>query len=200
MVVGVTPALWDVLSGQHWVLPIASSLFAVAFVGSVLPPVFSVLPRITSKLAPSARRHVDRPIAWRTFFQCLAIGIVAWFFLGVSFWACVKAVAPTTVAVDTIPAMTATFALSFVAGFLSMIPGHLGVREVILLGGILPLVEGSDAIALSATVLSRLITVVVEILMASILYLTLRGRQRGPAPGRTRSQSPFSPQQNAETA
>lgn len=196
LLLGATPALWNTLAQSHWILPLASSLFAVAFVGCVLPPVFSVLPRVTSKLAPAARRHVDSPIAWRTFFQCLAFGVVAWLFLGASFWATVQAVCPTSIGVASIPAMTAVFAFSFVAGFLSMLPGQLLVREAILVAGVLPLIGGNDSnpTPILAAGLSRLITLVVETLMASILYLTLRGSRANlttgdidPSPGSART-------------
>lgn len=183
LVAGATPTLWSTLSDRHVLLPMASTIFAVAFVGSVLPPVFSFLPRITSKVVTAARRHVEQPIAWRTFRHCLACGVVAWFVLGASFWACVQAVAVTPLPIATLPAMTAIFALSFVAGFLSMIPGQFGVREVILLEGIGPLLDGDNLTALSATVLSRVITVLVEILMAAILYLTIRGLRATVATG-----------------
>ena len=185
------PALNAALLETPWLLPMAI-LFAVGFVGAISPPLFSLLPRIFSFVVPAAKRHADDWIKWKTFLLSLPIGCVAWLFLGLSFWATVQAVSPTPLGWTDIPPLTAVFALSFVAGFLSMIPGQLGVREAMLMVVLEHVLEGDELVTVSATLLSRLITLATEFILAGGLLLTLRGPlAKLPARGTATDLSPL---------
>jgi uncharacterized membrane protein YbhN (UPF0104 family) len=60
-----------------------------------------------------------------------------------------------------------------VGGFISMIPGHLGVREWVLASLAKPIL-GGDLVPLAAAVVFRLVSLVVEAVVAGLLYFSLR--------------------------
>lgn len=171
------PALDASLRGDPRILATAA-IFAAGFIAAVLPPVFGMLPRLTSVALQSARKYADRPIAWPTFLVCLGWGLAGWAFLGASFWITVQAVSAARIPLEAAPALAAAFALSFVAGFVSMLPGQIGSREAVLVLLLTPLVGGDELVAVAAPLLSRLVTVLAEVLVGGCLYLTFRA----PAP------------------
>ena len=168
------PALRAALGEATWFLPMAL-LFTGAFMVSISPPVFSLLPRIFSFVIPAAKKHADDWIRWRTYLLSLIIGCVAWMLIGVSFWATVQAVSSEPLGWTTIPPLAAVFSLAFVAGFISMIPGQLGIREFMLIVVLKHVLGGDELVTVSATLLSRLITLLTEIVMSGGLLLTIRG-------------------------
>jgi uncharacterized membrane protein YbhN (UPF0104 family) len=161
------------LDEYPWVRWSALGVFAMLSL-PILPPIYRHLPKLLGVLLPSALAHGDQAMHWRTFGSCLVVGAAAWCVLGISFWACVAAVAPTPLAYDSILPLTGVFCLAYVAGFLSMTPGHLGVRDAIMLIALEELTGGDKLTAVSATLLSRSVTLVGEALLAASLYLTFR--------------------------
>ena len=70
---------------------------------------------------------------------------------------------------NTQPALlTASVALAMVAGFLSLIPGGLGVREMVILSLLAPY---GGTVALVSAVMLRLAWLLTEVLCAIILYI-----------------------------
>jgi uncharacterized membrane protein YbhN (UPF0104 family) len=66
--------------------------------------------------------------------------------------------------------------LAAVGGFISMIPGHLGVREWVLASLAKPIL-GGDLVPLAAAVVFRIITLIVEVAVGALLYFSLhKGR------------------------
>jgi uncharacterized membrane protein YbhN (UPF0104 family) len=167
------PALDASLRGDPRILA-AAAIFAAGFGAAVLPPVFGLLPRATSVALQSARKYADSPIAWSTFLVCLGWGLAGWAFLGASFWITVQAVSADPIPLEAGPALGAAFALSFVAGFVSMLPGQIGSREAVLVLLLTPLVGGDALVAVAAPLLSRLTTVLAEVVVGGCLYLTFR--------------------------
>ena len=103
---------------------------------------------------------------------------LGWVILGLALWACANACGPS---VDLEPREVALYAaasaLAVVAGFLSLIPGGLLVREAVLLPLLAPSLGAGRALV--AVVLHRLITLVAEVLVSVILYLyVVRRRSR----------------------
>jgi hypothetical protein len=82
-----------------------------------------------------------------------------------------------------LPLYTATVALSVAAGFVSMLPAGLGVREIILLQLLAPQLNQlmpaqGERMALIAVIVLRLTWLAAEIVFAAILY-PLRSRPLG---------------------
>ena len=142
-----------------------------------LPPVFR---RIVHSLRISkANPGIDAALAgldlrlmssgWLT----IAVG---WGFLGLSLWATLQSMPTATASwsatLGELPLLTASVGLAMVAGFLSLIPGGLGVRDWILMTLLAP-TYGADIAVLSA-VLLRIVWLVSELLISAILYVDLR--------------------------
>jgi hypothetical protein len=102
--------------------------------------------------------------------------------LAASFAAVVQSVYPEPLRIDEIPTLGAVFTFSYVAGFLSMVPGHFGIREYIMDVVLRPLLDGDQLVAISATLLSRLVTLSGEILLALIFYGLYRATTAHIAP------------------
>jgi uncharacterized membrane protein YbhN (UPF0104 family) len=97
-----------------------------------------------------------------------------WILLGLSLWATLHAIGAESVTlVDNLPRLVVAVAFAVVVGFLSMLPGGLGVRDAVLMQLLAPLC--GDANALVAAVLLRLVWLVTEVAVCGILYGAARG-------------------------
>jgi len=109
---------------------------------------------------------------------------VAWLFLGLSLCAAINGIGISTGnLLQNLPRFVSASALSTVAGVLSMIPGGLGIREMVLtelmhryfeaLAKAAPLPGGLDprAAGLVVAAVARLISLVSELAVSALLYL-----------------------------
>jgi uncharacterized membrane protein YbhN (UPF0104 family) len=96
-----------------------------------------------------------------------------WIILGWSMWATLHAIGVTTVhPIANLPILVAVVAFSIVAGFVSMLPGGMVVRDALLFE-LLSTVCG-EADALVATVLWRLVSLLAELIICGILEVANR--------------------------
>jgi len=157
---------------QVWLLLLAVALMLCAG-GPTLPPIFRRLVRFVgvNKVNPdvdSALAGLDYRLmsyGWIT----IALG---WCLLGFSLWATLQAIPTTTirpVAIEDWPLVTACVALAMVAGFLSLLPGGIGIREYVVMA-LLVKPFGAAAAAVSA-ILLRLVWLLAELLFAGVLYM-----------------------------
>lgn len=94
--------------------------------------------------------------------------VACWVVLGWSMWATLRAIGVTSVGpVSGLPLMVAVVALSIVAGFVSMLPGGMVVRDALLFE-LLSTVCG-EADSLVAAVLWRLVSLLAELGICGIL-------------------------------
>jgi uncharacterized membrane protein YbhN (UPF0104 family) len=103
---------------------------------------------------------------------------VCWILLGASLWAMLRAIGVADLHfVSDLPVLIAAAAFSVVAGFLSMLPGGILVRDAALMQLLAPIC--GDANALVAAVLMRLVWLVSEVVACGILYVVgdVRGRR-----------------------
>jgi uncharacterized membrane protein YbhN (UPF0104 family) len=169
-----TPTLDDAGQAQlAWARRLCFFFF-LGFLFFVIPTVLSLAPRLLARFFPSAQRYADRPIGWASIGKAIVASLIAWLIMGSSFWAIVQSVSPQPLATSTIPTISAVFVFSYVAGFISMVPGHFGVREFIMDSVLRPLLGGDRLVAVSATILSRLVTLMVELGMALVCYAIYR--------------------------
>jgi uncharacterized membrane protein YbhN (UPF0104 family) len=105
--------------------------------------------------------------------RLLAAGWLAagacWMLLGLSLWATLQAIGAENAALPgNLSRVVVAVAFAVVAGFVSMLPGGLGVRDAVLMQLLAPLC--GDANALVAAVLLRLVWLVTEVIACGILY------------------------------
>jgi len=112
---------------------------------------------------------------------------VCWGLLGLSLGCCLQGMGVATdwITLNQWSLWTATVALAVVAGFVSLVPGGLMVREAVLLSLLAPQV--GNAAALASAVLLRLVWLVAELGISAILYgsywsipIHLRKNQKHP--------------------
>ena len=147
----------------------------IATVAPTLPPVFRTLVR---RLRPKFQTHFDEITAGYTF-ALVAQGWLActcgWALLAVSFWATLKAIPyadPLENLATMFPVLLASVALATVLGFVSLLPGGVGVREWALNQLMVPQI--GEVAALAGAVVLRLVWLLTELLISVILYFCLR--------------------------
>ena len=101
--------------------------------------------------------------------------LLAWGCWGASLFCVLSALPGADPSWIDLPLITACVALAMVAGFLSLLPGGIGVRELVILTLLAPF---GSAQAIVAAVLLRLCWLLSELVIATILYLW----GNGPAP------------------
>ncbi|HTN77146.1 MAG TPA: lysylphosphatidylglycerol synthase domain-containing protein [Pirellulaceae bacterium] len=101
---------------------------------------------------------------------------ISWICMGLSLWATLKAMPETQADLNDLgtilPLLIASIALATVAGFMSLIPGGFLVRELVVTMLLKPVV-GEVAAIVSAVVL-RLVSLLSELVVLSILYVVVR--------------------------
>jgi uncharacterized membrane protein YbhN (UPF0104 family) len=100
--------------------------------------------------------------------------IVCWVLLGLSLWATLRAMGVMLDALGDLPRLVAAVALAVVAGFASMLPGGLGVRDALLMQLLTPSCGAANALV--AALILRLVWLVSELAACVILYVAARFR------------------------
>ncbi len=157
-------------------------------VGAGLPTVPPVFRRLVKLLqVQRANPDIHRAIAG-VDYRLMAFGWLivggGWVLLGVSLWATLRAIPGVGAGWEepwpALPLLTATVGLAMVAGFLSLIPGGLGVRDWVLMTLLAP--AYGSRVAIVSAVLLRVVWLLSELLVSAILYVNLlRTRRRARA-------------------
>jgi uncharacterized protein (TIRG00374 family) len=129
-----------------------------------------------------ASHHQDRAtsietsltgVNYRLLLEGWIASFVCWTFLGLSLWATLHAIGVENVRpIRDLPRLVAAVALAVVAGFVSMLPGGLGVRDLALVQLLAENCGPADALV--ATVLLRLVWLVSESSTCVILYIAAK--------------------------
>ncbi|MDA0566195.1 flippase-like domain-containing protein [Streptomonospora sp. S1-112] len=160
-----------------WVLVCAPLLLA-----ALHPRVVTAAVRAATRLVPRARRPAgaapDR-IGGRAMAAAVAWSLAAWVPLAVHVWA-LTAAAGAGGDPRALPAAAGAYALAWTLGVLVVFaPAGLGVREVVLVVGLAPVLDPGSALVVAA--LSRLIMTVADLACAGLAMLATRSPV---APGR----------------
>lgn len=156
-------------------LPLVGLALLLMLVSSVptIPSLFRRLVRglRVQKADPSIDRALEG-LDGKLLAQGWLWNLIAWGFWGASLYSVLMALPGPQPQLTDLPLLTACVALAMVAGFLSLLPGGIGVRELVILTLLAPF--GSAKAVLSAIVL-RMAWLVSELLIATILYFAGNG-------------------------
>ena len=151
----------------------------VLMVGAGLP----TIPRIFRRLVYWSRvarfsSEINRRLEGIRFPLVLmgwASNFLGWLLLGFSLWAVLRCLplnpAKLELSVEVHLLLSAAVALAVVGGFLSLIPGGLGVREVVLIPLLAQELQLNVGMAVAASIILRLIWILSELTAAGILYV-----------------------------
>lgn len=163
---------------QTWLLGLAIMLMLLSGVPT-WPSIFRWLVkrmRVT-KLDPILEEALEGYTVKLVMIGWLA-NMIGWFLLGFSLWATLCAI-PIDPPVGSLPEtwlrLTATVCLAIVAGFLSLLPGGIGVRELVL--DELMVGPFGQVAAIVSAVLLRLIWLMTELIISGILYVWIKNKR-----------------------
>jgi glycosyltransferase 2 family protein len=167
----VAAGLLGTIIRTHPTFILLALVLAVLAGAPTYPPLFRRALRFLQvhRANPDIDRAIDGLDARLMGLGWLLISI-GWLFYGLSLWAVTQAIPGSQVAptLADLPLLTASVALAMVAGFLSLIPGGIGVRELI----VIPLLEPQfgPVVAIISAVLLRVCWMATELLVAGVLY------------------------------
>lgn len=166
------------LPAEAWLRYLAGGLAVLALIPT-LPPLFRL---VIQRLAVTRfGRGVEFDAAafnWSLMFRGWLWTGAAWLLFGLSFWLIILATPGVEEGVHGWTGYltaTATIALAMVAGFLSLIPGGAGVRELVIIALLAPLAGAGPALA--AAVLARLVFLFTETATSAITWGILRATE-----------------------
>lgn len=142
----------------------------------IMPPVLRYVVRFfeqrkAKKTGEPPTNHAE-DLTWSVMLPGWLGIIPGWLLLGLSMWATMKALnLPSTqsMTIGELPLVTASYAISVVAGFMSMLPGGFLVREWFIQQMIAP--SFGAMTGLLAAGLHRMVSLVSELVVSSILYV-----------------------------
>lgn len=157
---------------SEWVLPLAVGMALVA-AAPTLPP---VMKRIVARLAPAGSvATATRGVTWPLVATGWAAALATWLGLAVSLWLALRSL-DAQIAFSAGVALRCLLATSLpvVAGFLSLLPGGLLVRDGLMFALLKPLPALAEPTALAATLLVRLVWIVSELAACGMLVVGRR--------------------------
>jgi len=169
----------DLPNGGYLTLIALGLMFFVGF--PVCPPVFR---RLAKRLGVGkGDPDIDEKlhcIRLRTVLFGWCLMSIDWLFLGLSLWASIRGIGiDTGLLLDHLPRFVLAATISVVAGFVLMIPGGLGVREIVIAQITIPFLIGLmpaadyDLAALQALVIAgvqRGISILSELAVSAVLF------------------------------
>ncbi len=155
---------------QRGLMLLALGLMVCAGLPTV-PPIFRKIVKLLGVGKVSG--DVDLDVALRGLTgRVMAVGwltiAVGWGLMGLSLWAVMQATGSEVVSLQDWPLLTACVALALVAGFLSLLPGGIGVREAVVTT-LLAEPFGAGPAVISA-ILLRLTWLGGEMVLGGLLY------------------------------
>lgn len=125
---------------------------------------------------PGEQSVLEHQVTGRLLADGWIASTLCWIVLGWSLWATLRAIGVEEVhPVAHLPVLVAAAALAIVAGFLSMLPGGLVVRDALLMQLLAPVCGEPDALVAAA--LWRLVSVLSEGIFCVILEVAKRRRR-----------------------
>ena len=168
-------AIIAVRFSQHWQLMLLACLLMICAGLPTVPVIFRklVVWLKIARISPEIDEQL-RGIRPSVMLHGWCANLVGWAILGFSLWAAIRALPGTATQVpwnvENHMLLTAAVALAIVSGFLSLIPGGLGVRELVLTGLLAYELQLGDLLSVVATIAIRLSWLVAELVAAGLLW------------------------------
>lgn len=172
------------LEPPGWLLGVAIGVAIIAMLPTI-PPFFrralEVLTRYRHLRLP---KKLAKAMTWRLVASGWILIFCGWLLMGTSLWVLceairysmnIDAIDPTLVSVSSLRLWWISIAatcIGFVIGFLSMLPGGAGIREVVVTMLLAPAIGYAPALA--AAVLYRVSNLIAELLMAGMSWCLTR--------------------------
>ncbi len=148
---------------------------AVVFGWATFPPVFDRLVRrltprrlstaTTSSETPPASKTISDAggfrISWTAYGKGWLVLTLGWVLVGFSTWCIYRALPGHTVGLEMFGPLLTAIALATSIGFITLIPGGLGVRELVLLPLLAPQLGIDQAVAIA--IIARLMSMAAEV-------------------------------------
>ena len=174
---GLLPFCFD---RQWWLTGLALGLMLCSGIPTV-PPIFRQIVRIVGvkRFNPEIEQCLQR-VDWKLMVYGWSTITIGWCLMGTSLWATLEAVSPAMAEpldlgfAAHFPLLVAAVSLSMVAGFLSLLPGGVGARELVVVPLLQP--QFGLTVAVTAAALLRISWMVSEAIISIILYLGFRRR------------------------
>ena len=174
--------LWN-FAQHRYLLILATLLLVIAGIPTWPPLLRGIVSRLRSSSLTRELQSALQAYRWQTMISGWILSFVSWCLIGLSL-ECVMRALPISNELPTTwqlwPRLTASASLSVVAGFLSLIPGGLGVREAVL-DQLLKQPFG-PLVAFTVPVVLRLIWLLTELMLSVILYIGGRRHMREASP------------------
>jgi len=172
------------LQPPTWLFWTAVCVAVIALVPTI-PPFFRRALEILTRY-----RHLRIPkklasaMSWRLVASGWILFFISWILMGSSLWVLCEAIRnsmnadSTDVAITTVSSLrlwwicVSATCIGFVIGFVSMLPGGAGVREVVVTMLLAPVIGYAPALA--AAVLYRIVNLVAELLLTGVTWLLNR--------------------------
>jgi len=151
---------------NHPVYLILSGAMVVGLLVFFYPAVFFGVINMVLKSMKRQPIPPSRQFRRRHMFAAVFMFLPCWVCGGFALWAAVNCLTPAPL--NSIPMLSGAFALSVSLGMFSLLPGGLGVREVIQGIFLAPFLHNSIILVGAAVGLARLFQVVVEMILALI--------------------------------
>lgn len=163
------------LKMPDWIRLLAVGLAVCASLPTV-PPLFQMVVDRIARMKLGADKGLEQvKITWGLMLRGWCWSLLNWSLIGASF-TCLLAAAPGTLAdqlsVQDYLTATAAISLAMVAGFVSLLPGGAGVRELVITT-VLAMRFGMVP-ALVAAILARLVFLIVELMIGGLLWFGKR--------------------------
>jgi glycosyltransferase 2 family protein len=148
---------------------------------TLIPDTFRwLVARISRSRLGKMPEFVAQAIRWKLMLRCAAWSLLGWLLHGTAGWLLLMAIAPEPelLSLNAWCTCVASMCLAALAGFISMIPGGAGVRELVATWGIATLV--STPVALVAAVVTRLAVISAELLILGCMALWVHWNPKAP--------------------
>jgi hypothetical protein len=153
------------MSAPSWLKGCALACIPLA-AATLIPDTFRwLVARISRSRLGAMPDFVAQAIRWKLMLRCAAWSLLGWLLHGTAGWLVLMAIdpSPELLSWSAWSTCVASMCLAALAGFISMIPGGAGVRELVATWGIATLV--STPVALVASVATRLAVISAELII-----------------------------------
>ena len=168
---------------DRWIM-VAAILGAIAAAVPTLPPIFR---RVVARIAGTDNAISDRSFGYAVWIRCVVWSAVSWTWVGLAMTAVMLAVPSSALTVpdfssgmamtkslaSVYPVATAAITTAMVFGFVSLLPGGAGVRELVLIAIIGTVTDPTHGLA--CAIATRMVFLCVELVSAGFCRL-LTGR------------------------